>query len=262
MATNPNMVEMEFDDTDEMDVRDYHEPPAEDEPQGETVSADELRELREAADVVRRFNQDPAAAIRNLAPSLGLQVVAPGQESAQGQPQRKEPPQSFIREIEDGLDEGMKFMAPMLAKSAWAAAEQRAAPLESTQQALMARARTAEIHQAIAPLAQEVPDWHTKEADMTELWNWMQDIVKNNGNMMHPRYGSIMKILYNAVNPGRATAQAVRRIGGAANARVSSPGNPGAERRNIEALIAKAPTLHDKVGIALQDAMEQLRIGR
>lgn len=261
MATNPNMVEMDFDD-EELDARDYHEPPAEEEVQGETVSADELRELREAADVVRRFNADPAAAIRNLAPSLGLQVVQPGQEPAQAQPQRKEPPQSFVREIEDGLDEGMKFMAPMLAKAAWAAAEQRAAPLESTQQALMARARQAEIHQAIAPLAQKVPDWHHKEAEMTEVWNWMQDIVKNNGDMRHPRYGSIMEILYNAVNPGRATAQAVRRIGSAADARVSSPSRPGAERPNIQALISKAPTLQDKVGIALNDAMEQLGIRR
>lgn len=262
MATNPNMVEMDFDD-DELDARDYHEPPAqEDEPQGELVSLDELRELREAADVVRRFNQDPAAAIRNLAPSLGLQVVAPGQEPAQAQPKRSAPPESFVREIEEDLEDGMKFMAPMLAKAAWKAAEQRSAPLESAQQAIMARNRQTEIHQALQPLAQRVPDWHHKEQEMYDVWAWFEDIIKNKGSMQHPKYGSVFDHLYNMVNPGRATAQAVRRIGSAADARVSSPSRPGAERPNIEALIAKAPNLNAQVGIALNDAMDRLGLRR
>lgn len=252
---------------DELDVRWRHEDEAQEtEAAHEQIDRAELARLRESQQVVERFNADPQAAMRQMAAQLGLDLVPRGGDHSgdPGATQRQpsgpvRAPAELVKEIEDQIENPeMKWMAPMLANASYAVARRQTAGLETEQRTLNARARQGEIQQAMEPLRQRVPDWHTRESEMTQMWEWFKEIA-NGGSLIHPRYGSFMNILYDAVTGGsRSTAQAVRRMGQAPRAQVSAPGRSGAERPDISGQIKKAGNFQDQVGIALRAAMDEL----
>jgi hypothetical protein len=232
------------------------EEPESVESQAPAISQEELQQLRTQAQVLQRFNTDPDFAKRVLldrAAQLGIPL--PGM---QGQ-QQQGPPADYIESVRSTLSPELQFMAPQIANATWTATQAQIAPIQQVQQQQLAQQREQSYQAMAQQLEQEAPGWTQYEDEMVNLLGFIQQAAQGKGSMEHPKYGSMLKLLYRmASGDAQASSTAARRMQTAlrAGTRTSS----GATRSNgpsLETMINQAKSPQQKWQLAYQHALRE-----
>jgi hypothetical protein len=157
-----------------------------------------------------------------------------------------------------GDDQHLQFLVPALAKAAWAVAQQTIAPLQADRQQQHAQSRQDEYGRMTEQLSQENPGWEAYENDMHQRLQFLQQALGGKGPMSHPKYGSVLKLLYTwASGEKTAVGEASRRMRRALNNKTST-GSPAPKGGPSTAdLIAQAGSSQDKWRIAFQAGLAE-----
>lgn len=230
-----------------------------------------LRDLETKAELVDRFYNDKAYAqqvITQMAQQLGYQLTPTGQAGGQsGHAGTTAVPEAMLNAARDALADtpDLAFLAPYLAKFG----QQLLAPLQqerqqqhTQQQAAQQEQQAAELQQAMDALEQVAPDWSEHEDDMADRATWLRKALTRTGPLVHPRYGNAMELLYQLVTgQGRATAEAGRRMSRVLTNRTTTGQSARNQGPTVQEQIRGAKTHQDRIAIAFEDALNQMRGG-
>lgn len=249
-----------------------------------------VEDMRQSHAVVQRFYSDPqyaAQVLQQRAQQLGMTLTpasgaAPagqsqGSPSAAAQQRVPESTLAAVNKVFEGSPE-LAFLAPMIAQVAHevsqANVQERLAPLQqelaTRQQAEEARskdARNQEIQRALQELEAEGDDWKAYDNDLSDFVEFLTNAVTNHGPLHHPKYGNLMRIVYNVVTGDQRTqaaaqAEAGRRLQRALTNRTSQSTGARSPGVNTQDLIAKAKTPQEKIAIAFRAAYSEVANGR
>ncbi len=203
-----------------------------------TKKTQQIAEVRNAADVVRRFDSDPEFAketISKKAAQLGLQV-GPANAAPAATPHAKAPPE-LVEAIRNALPEEVKWMAEGQANGIFAGQQALMRPIEQQAEQDRRTRRARDYEDISGELSEKVPGWEEQEDTMNELLAFLQG-----PEMKSRKFGSKLELLHRmtTANEG-ATADAVRRIGQAAKSRTSSSQATRQTTDNLAEQIQKAP---------------------
>ena len=226
-----------------------------------------LETLQQRAEMVDRFYREPAYArqvIEQMAPNLGITISsqAPNAESNSG----NAPPQ-FLDAIRRHLGSDYGFLAEPFAQAMWEAGQHMIQPIaqqqeRATQQHEQAtRERSQSMYQGMAEeLSRAHPGWEAHENDMYDRLNFLRAAL-NGGSLTHPKYGSILSMLYQlSTGNGHSVAEAGRRMSQAAQ-NATRTGTPDRQAPpNTQELIRGADNANSRWEIAFQDALSQHNI--
>ena len=235
---------------------DQDDTPEPDPPAGPT--ADELAQLRSQAQIVQRFNSDPAFArqiVRERAQQLGLVV----QETQPTPPANAGPPADYVETVRASLSPEMQFLAPQIAGATWTATQSALEPVRQQQQAHARQQRESGYQAMSRDLSSEAPGWEKYEDDMLGILGFLRGVVEGSGSMTHPKYGSALKLLYRlASGDAAATAQAGRRMQQAlrSGTRTSTGGGRG-QGPDLQTMLEKATTDQQRWQIAYRHALRE-----
>ncbi len=247
-------------------VEDDPNPFFADEPEDETPepepqdgpTPEELAQLRSQAQIVQRFNSDPAFARQILlerAQQLGLQLMPPRDEPARPQG----PPADYIETVRASLSPELQFLAPQIAGATWTATQSAIEPVRQQQQAQQRQQRESGYQAMARDLSAETPGWEKYEDSMLEILGFLRGVVEGTGSMTHPKYGSALKVLYRlASGDAAATAQAGRRMQQAlrSGTRTSTGGGRG-QGPDVQTMLDKATTDQQRWQIAYRQALRE-----
>lgn len=107
-------------------------------------------------------------------------------------------------------------------------------------------------------LSESMPGWEEHEDAMLERLNFLRNAISGNGPMVHPRYGSVLEMLYRwTTGEARATAEAGRRMQQALQSRTTTGSGTRGARPNVTDQIGKTSDDQEKWRIAFRDALAQ-----
>lgn len=228
----------------------------------EELDEAEVRSLRQKAALVDRFYSDPTYAlqqIQQVAQRLGYAVTKPGEARAPEAPAAV--PQWAQDAAQQALagDQELQFLAPVIAKAAYAITQQQMAPLHEQAQAQQTAARQLEFEAMAQALEADGADWRQHEEDMMQRLAFLRQAV-NGGTLNHPRYGSLLKLLYQWTTGERgAQVEAGKRMQRALTNR-SSAGQARAQPPvDVQQLITEAKSPQDKWDVAMKQALAEVR---
>tara|TARA_R110002020_G_scaffold26193_4_gene84570 strand:+ start:959 stop:1816 length:858 start_codon:yes stop_codon:yes gene_type:complete len=104
---------------------------------------------------------------------------------------------------EPTLGAGLDFLNAPVAQMIQSAIEKRIGPLEQHQQQSRNAAQYSKLQDLSTKLAERVPTWEDEQPTMVEL----QAFIKSN-DLEHPKFGSRLEVLYDAVTKNRQVASA------------------------------------------------------
>jgi hypothetical protein len=249
----------DLDTQDELYVPDEPAPEPEPDEQGDgQLSAGELEQMRQQAQLYQRFSTDPnfaAQVVAERARQLGLEVRAP-----QAEQRPSEPSPDYIETVRQGLPQELQFLAPHLAKATWTATETRIAPLQRQAQQQEAQQRQQSYESMARELSQEAPGWEKYEDEMLQILGFMKNALGGQGQMTHPKYGSALKLLYRlASGSGQATAQAARQMQQALRSptRTSTGGGQRNGGPSLETMLKQAKSPQQKWLMSYRNALQE-----
>lgn len=216
-----------------------------------------IKEIRDAAEVVRRFNTDPEfakSAIQQRAAQLGLQIGQP-QAAQPGTPnQAGKPPDELVEAVKATLSPELQWMAPSLAAAQYAGMRMALQPIKQQQEQTEKQTRDREYETLASQLSEKVPGWEQHEEDMDRLLTFLQS-----PNMSDRRWGSKLELLHRlVVGDGQANAVAARRMAEAGKFR-SPAGQPvAAPQPNVTEMVLKPKNNQDAWDAAAKFAMSEL----
>ena len=229
------------------------------------LDATEVRGLRQKAQMVDRFYSDPAYAlqtIQQVAQSLGYTVAKPGAAAPPAQPTAApEVPQWATDAARQALagDTELEFMAPVIAKVAHAIMQQQLGPLQEQAQTQAATQRQQEFERTVQELEADGTDWRTHEDAMMERLTFLRQAV-NGGTLSHPKYGSLLKLLYDWTTGQRgAQVEAGRRMKQALANRSTAGQSRSQPPVDVTQLIREAKSPQDKWDVAMKQALAEVR---
>ena len=233
---------------------------------GQTKDVDSLREKAAALD---RLSTDPVYArqmVQHMAQQLGLSLTpdTAAPRSAAGSARREarttDVPAHVLEAVEAALGDepSLAFMAPVVAKAAWAVAQQSVAPLHEERQQQQTRQRQDEYTQLTSQLSASAPGWEAYEDDMHGRLQFLRAAVSGQGPLSHPQYGNVLELLYRwTAGEARATGEAGKRMQRALTNKTTTGAAAPAKGPSTEALIAQAPSAQDKWQIAFQAGLAE-----
>ena len=215
-----------------------------------------IAKVRDAAQIVERFNTDPEFARQTIlqrAGQLGLSLGQPAQAGAPQQTAQSLPPQ-LVEAVKANLSPELQWMAPALAASQWAGMQMALQPIQQQQAQTQQSTRDQEYDTLAAQLSEKAPGWEQHEDDMDGLLSFLQS-----PKMMDRRWGSKLELLHRlTVGDGQATAEAARRMGLAAKSR-NVAGSPVATAApNIAEQVRKPKQNQDAWDAAAKFALSEL----
>lgn len=233
------------------------------EPEGDApLSADDIAQLRSRAEMVERFYGDPAYArqiITQMAPQLGLQIGQP-QAPAPQAPRESPVPEGAIALVREKLGPDLAFLAPQMASALWAMMEAQTAPLRARQDDVVFQQRTNDYSRAAQAMDQEMPGWVQHESDMVGILQFINEAA-NGGPLMHPRYGSALKLLHGmATGNAQANATVARRQAEAARNATRPSSGARAPQVTLEQQLRKLPNRHAQLAAAFKDTVREMGI--
>lgn len=210
-----------------------------------TKRMQQIAGIREKAEVVDRFYQDPAFAQQTLqawAQQNGYQIVpANGQaRTSQGTQAQGDVPAYLVDAFKQNLAPELQWMAEPQAKAMWASMQGMLAPVFQQQQQQSVQQRQVEWDKHAQELANVAPGWEEQEDAMGELFDFLSD----RSALSHPKYGSKLQMLYDLATAKAASLkQATQRVSNAGKNRVTSGRPTGAAGKpNLESEITKMST--------------------
>jgi hypothetical protein len=135
-----------------------------------TRKTQSIAKVRDAAQIVERFNSDPDFARQTIlqrAQQLGLNVQQPGQQAGLPNGQAKSMPSELVEAVKSNLSPELQWMAPALAASQWAGMQMALQPIQEQQAQTVRSTRDQEYEQAVEQLSERAPGWEAHEEDMT-----------------------------------------------------------------------------------------------
>lgn len=208
-------------------------------------------------DLLDRFRSDPAFAqglIQAEAQRLGLRL-APVENAAAPPTQTGEaPPATLVAAIKSRLTPELQWMADSLAAANWEASRLTTQPMLDQQRKREQATRQTQWEAHALKLTESAPGWEEAEDDMTQLLTWLRS-----PELEHPRFGSKLAFLYDAITKGSAAKasaiEEMRRAGG----KRSSTGQPGRTSvTNIAERVRTAKTTGEAMAIAAEEARAEL----
>ena len=220
-----------------------------------------LDDLEKKAAVVDRFYSDPAYArqiIEQTATRLGMSIGATGQQTHQQQ-QTGQVPNDVMQAVQEALADApdLQFLVPYLAKAADAVVQRRVQPFEQRQEQDRETQRQAAWDTMQADFSSRVPEeeWGQHEDEMLSRLNFLRRAFEG-GPLQHPRYGSLLDMLYRwTTGEAQATAAAGRRMSQALRSRTTTSNGARSVQPNIQEQIGKASDDQEKWAIAFQAAL-------
>lgn len=244
-----------------------------------------VEQAREAQTLVQRFYSDPqyaAQVLQQRAQQLGMTLTpatgaAPAGSAPSAPPTTTgtQTPQGMLDKVKEVFADSpeLAFLAPRIAQIAWMVSQdnvqQAVSPLQkqaedSRQRAeqQLAEQREAEFEQLAMELEEDGHDWRAHDDDMAELLQFITNALTNNGSLKHPRYGNLVRLLYNAVTGEQRTqaaaqAEAGRRLQRAVVNRTSPSSPARSPGPNVPDLLKKARTPQEKIAIAFHAALNE-----
>lgn len=221
----------------------------------------ELDALRPDAEAARAFRSDPVAGLNDLARQLGYQVAP--QTPTAAAPAASVPMPGVHEAVEEAFADtpDLGFLKPNFEKALSKALGSVVKPMEEATQKEKARHRQSAIQSVESQMDKEFPGWRSHNQEMLKVGEFIRNALSGEGDLEHPEYGNIYKLVYDFVTKnGQSTAAAARRLSGAARNRTRT-GNTGASRPDIGKRIKEAPSPQSQVEIALDAALAELGLG-
>ena len=207
---------------------------------------------------IERFWRDPEFAKQVIAQRQAS--MAPGNK-IESSSQDFQVPHAIDQAVKQALADqpDMAFLAPVIAKAAWAVARETVAPIQQERQQAQQEQLQRDYQQMESRLNEQAPGWEIHEEEMLDLWNFFTQAVTG-GQRTHPKYGSMLEVLYKTVTgQGAAVAEAGRRLERAVTNR-SSVGRSGrAVAPDVQEEIRDAKTMQEKVAAAVRAAVHEVR---
>ena len=237
-----------------------------------------LGDLGAKAAQVDRFYSDPTYATEVLhrmadtmgmtlvprASSTGDRLVAPpgttGPSGTQTAASADVPP-ALIQRVQQLLADtpDLQFLAPVLAKAAYAVSQETVAPLQRERATERQQQEEQQYEAMSTELTARQPGWEEYEDEMVQRLGFLRQAL-NGGPKTHPTYGSVLDMLYQwSTAQATSTAEAGRRMQRALTNRTTTGTAGRSAQPSVQELIQKAPTFRDKIGIAFQEALSELR---
>lgn len=221
-----------------------------------TRKTQSLAKVRDAAQIVERFNSDPDFARQTIlqrAQQLGLNLASPGQQPGMQGAAKTMPPE-LVEAIKNNLSPELQWMAPALASSQWAGMQMALKPIEEQQAQTRNSTRDQEYESLASQLSEKAPGWEAHEDDMNGLLSFLQS-----DKMSDRRWGSKLDLLHKLVSgDGQATAEAARRMGQAARSRNPAGAPMATPQTNIAEQVRKPKNMHDAWDIAAKHALSEM----
>ena len=230
-----------------------------------TKSREELKRGREAYSEVQKFYSDldyQERILNQVATQRGYKLVRPNDPASAAQsaspsssPAGQAPPQDFVSRIEQELAPELKWMAPSLAKTQWAAIQ----PLMQERQQEAQSKKVQDYDAAASELGTKFPGWEAEEDNMNDLLGFLQS-----GTMRHPKFGNRLEVLYKASqllagHNGHVVQDYAKRTAEAARSRTVGSTAAQSSVQNHSEQIRTAKTSRDAMAIAQKVAEEELR---
>lgn len=221
-----------------------------------------IKDSRDKLDAYNRFFEDPEYAkqtIMAVAPKLGLNIngqAAPQQAPGQQAQQRAtDVPPELVEAVRNNLAPELQWMADSIAASHWAANKVALKPIMDRFDSDRTDRFTREYESAAEELAAKVPGWETKEDDMTEMLDFIQDKTK----LRHPVFGNKLELIYNMTTGNtRATQEAINRMSQAGRNRSSISSSTRHPVTNISQRVKEAKNEAEAWDIAAQGAIQEV----
>lgn len=218
----------------------------------------EIKGMKDAADLVQRFNNDPdfaAQVIQQRAAQLGLNLGRQTTAPTSTPPTQQEPPTEFVEAMRQQFPEELQWMVPYQAK-AWWAANQKA--IEPIMQKLSAHDQTRADElwaEAESAMDEKYPHWRDDEDALAELTTFLRS-----PQLRHAKYGNKIEILWKALK-GEAlgVSEATRRMSQAGRNRVSTGSSLRATTDNVTERVKQAKTSNEAFRIAAQAALDEMK---
>ena len=219
-----------------------------------------IKEVREKAELVDRFQSDPTFAlqtIQQVAQQMGYRLTqAQAAEVAAAAAPSAGPsaPAELVQAVRGKLSPELQWMAQSLADAQWAGMQMALKPMQDRNEADRRTQRTAQYEQLAEELNEVAPGWEEHEDAMDELLKFLQS-----DQLTHRKYGSKLAILHNlATGNAAATKEAVRRMGEAARSRTATGQSGRSTGSNIDERVRKAKTTREAWDEAAKHAVEDL----
>ena len=218
-------------------------------------SREDLKRGREAAQQIQQFYQDPNYR-RQVLQQFAHEVQPPAQRPAGSQV-----PNTLIEKIKASLAPELQWMAPSLAESQWAVAQEMLAPLQAQQAQQQKQSLESAYDTASRELGSKFPGWESSEEEMGDVYDWL---TNKNSQYLHPRYGNRLEALYKLTqllngNSGLMRAEAVRASAQAAQSRTVTGQTARPSGEAYTERIKQARTPREAFQVAAQAAQEELR---
>ncbi len=222
-----------------------------------------LTELERKAGIVDRLGSDPTYArqvVEQMATQLGMSLTAgasPAQPSDAGAV-----PANVLQAAQQALADqpDVQFLAPVIAKVAYNIAQETVQPFQKQQEQQQQQQRRHEYEQMSSTLSETAPGWEEHEDAMEARFQFLKDALNQKGPMVHPRFGSVLEMLYRLeTGHATATAEAGRRMQRALTNRTTTGTGRRTPAPNIQEQIAKAGTPDDQWAIAFNAAVAEER---
>lgn len=217
-----------------------------------TKKMQQAADWRQKADLVDRFNTDPAVRRQILQQYANELSQAATPQAQAPQTNGSTMPPEFVNAFKANLPAELQWMAEGQAKSFWQAQQIAMQPYLQAQQQQMTSSRATEWDE----LAQQLPPgWEEHEDEMAEVLTFLESPA-----LRHPTLGNKLQLLYRlATGEAQATTNAIERMGRASQNRVTGRGGAGQRvEHNLTDRIMKTRSIRDAVQLAGRAAMEKL----
>ena len=217
-----------------------------------TKKMQQAADWRQKADLVDRFNSDPATRRQILQQYANELSQAATPQAQAPQTNGSTMPPEFVQAFKANLPAELQWMAEGQAKSFWQAQQIAMQPYLQAQQQQMTSNRATEWDD----LAQQLPPgWEEHEDEMADVLTFLESPA-----LRHPVWGSKLQLLHRlATGDAQATTNAIERMGAAAQNRVTGRGGAGQRvEQNLTDRIMKTRSIRDAVQLAGRAAMEKL----
>jgi hypothetical protein len=219
-----------------------------------------LEQLQQRAQAFDRLTTDPQFA-RQVFARLGLGPSNPGQAQPEtAPPQTGDVPKHVLDAVQQAIgdDQHLQFLVPALAKAAWAVSQQTVAPLQQERQQQQSQQRQDEYGRMSEQLSETAPGWEQYEGDMHQRLQFLQTALSGKGPLTHPKYGSVLQLLYQwSSGTAKAAGEAGRRMQRAVRNQTTTGQGGRTQAPSTADLIQQAPTTQDKWRIAFQAGMAE-----
>lgn len=209
-----------------------------------TKKTQNLADLRRKAEVVDRFQSDPAFRQQVLQRAQEMGITRSATKAEDGKPPSVPP--ALIEARKRTLPPEMHWLAENLALGDFqilsALHKQYIEPLATQLSSASEERRDMEYRQAEESFAGGHPGWESAEDDMVEVLEYLKSPA-----LSHPRFGNKLELLYSLATRDKSATKAVqsaieRTAQAAKNKSVTTASSGRGTTSNLEERIRKAPT--------------------